>query len=105
MTSQHQQKVVADGGSAIVVEEQQNESTVQTVLRGIAAAQGTPERELDALYDSIEPEALNELMRHSQRATADVSVTFTYEGFTVQVQDGEPIKIMDLPPDRNDGIM
>jgi len=90
-----------DGGSAIVVERQPSESAVQAVIRGVAAAQGTPECDLEPLYYSIEPEALNKLIRHSQRATTDVSVVFTYEGFTVQVEDRGSVKIMDSPPDES----
>ncbi|WP_394341321.1 HalOD1 output domain-containing protein [Natrarchaeobius chitinivorans] len=53
----------------------------------------------------MEPEALNKLIRHSQRAITDVSVVFTYEGFTVQVEDGGSIKIMDSPPDESWWLM
>ncbi|WP_226043030.1 HalOD1 output domain-containing protein [Natrinema sp. DC36] len=99
MESYNQHQIAADGGSGVVVEEQPWESIVQTVIRGIAAVKGTPECDLDPLYNSINPEALNELMRHSQRISSDVSVEFTHEGCTVLVRNEDPMKITDSPPD------
>ncbi|MDF9744970.1 HalOD1 output domain-containing protein [Natrinema salsiterrestre] len=98
-------QVAADGGSVILVEEQPKESIVQTVIRGISAVQGTPECDLDPLYDSINSEALNELMRHSQRVSSDVSVEFTHEGCAVQVRNGDSVKITDPKPDKSGGTM
>ncbi|RQH00868.1 HalOD1 output domain-containing protein [Natrarchaeobius oligotrophus] len=99
MNFQNKHKIVADGGSTTVIEEQPSESTAQAVIRGVSAVQGTPKCDLDPLYNSIEPEALNELTRHSQRTTGETSVEFTYEGFTVEVQDEGSVQITDSPPD------
>ena len=105
MKSHSQHQIAKDGGSAILVEEQPRESIVQAVIRGIAAVQGTPECDLDPLYDSIEPEALNELVRHSQRVSSDMSVEFTHEGCAVLVRNEDQIKITDTPPDKTDEMM
>ncbi|ADB63719.1 hypothetical protein Htur_4990 (plasmid) [Haloterrigena turkmenica DSM 5511] len=99
MEYHNQHQIAADGGSAVLVEEQPSESIVQTVIRGIAAVQGTPECDLDPLYDSIDPEALNELVRHSQRVSSDISMKFIHEGCAVLVRNEDPIKITDSPPD------
>ena len=57
------------------------------VVRAVAAVTNSDPVELSTLYDSIDPFALDALMGAVvDEAATDASVTFPYEGFTVDVQ-------------------
>ncbi|APX95684.1 HalOD1 output domain-containing protein [Natronorubrum daqingense] len=84
-----------DGGSEVVVEEKSSESTSQAILRGISTLEDTGYSDLEVLYESVGPEPLNELIRHSRRQNCSVSVTFRYEGYNILVTTSGEITITD----------
>lgn len=92
---------VTDGGSAVVIEEQPDESVSQAVIRGISDVKGVPPCDLAPLYESVDPEPLDELLEHSRPRSTDVAVEFTHEGCAVVVRSGGSIRITD-PTFRND---
>ncbi|WP_152422797.1 HalOD1 output domain-containing protein [Natronorubrum bangense] len=69
------------------------EDASHTIIQGIAEIKGIPECDIEPLYNSVEPELLNKLMRHSQRYQSDLSIEFTHEGCTVLVRTDKEIKI------------
>lgn len=72
---------------------EESEPATNAVVRAMAAAADIPVEKLPALYDSIEPEALNQLLAPeiNGRPRADVTVEFTYYGKTVRV-DGKTVR-------------
>lgn len=84
-----------DGGSEVVIEEKPSESTSQAILRGISTLENTDYSDLEILYESVGPESLNELIRHSRRQNCSVSVMFRYEGYNIWVISGGEITIAD----------
>lgn len=58
-----------------------NECASSTVLRAVAAYSGKSPLELDPLYDSIDPDTLDALMRNE----SDICISFDYHGFSVTV--------------------
>ncbi|ELY81511.1 HalOD1 output domain-containing protein [Natrinema pallidum] len=58
-----------------------SDSPSQTVLRAVATETNTPVLELEPLYDTIDPEALNTLVT----GNGAVRVAFDYQDFTVTV--------------------
>ncbi|QCW02055.1 HalOD1 output domain-containing protein [Natrinema pallidum] len=58
-----------------------SDSPSQTVLRAVATETNTPVLELEPLYDTIDPEALNTLVT----GNGTVRVAFDYQDFTVTV--------------------
>lgn len=61
-----------------------------TVVMAVADATDTSPFELPPLYDSIDPDALDELFQSSGdgRSRSGIHVTFTMAGCTVTVADG-----------------
>jgi hypothetical protein len=58
------------------------------VVETIADLRNTDPTSLDPLYDVVDPDALNGLLRRSQREeTADIKVSFTYAGYDVSIID------------------
>ncbi|WP_254532284.1 HalOD1 output domain-containing protein [Natrinema gelatinilyticum] len=89
----HCKEISTDGGSTITVEQQLDESPTQAILRGIAVLNGVAETTLDPLYNSIEVDALEQLIKHARRHNSAVSITFTFEGYTIRVTDKRNVKI------------
>ncbi|ELY85989.1 HalOD1 output domain-containing protein [Natrinema altunense] len=58
-----------------------SDSPSQTVLRAVATETNTPVLELEPLYETVDPEALNTLVTGG----AAVRVAFDYQDFTVTV--------------------
>ncbi|SIS20997.1 HalOD1 output domain-containing protein [Natronorubrum thiooxidans] len=95
MKSHYDQQIITDGGTETFIKREPNEPVSQTIIRGIAEIEGVPECNLSPLYNSVEPELLNRLMKHSQRHQSDLSIEFTYEGWTILVRGDKEIKITD----------
>lgn len=57
------------------------EDVSTTVLEAVAAVAETPVLDLEPLYEAIDPDALEAVVRSSERAV----VEFDYHGFTVVV--------------------
>lgn len=83
----------ADGGFTIVVEEQPDESPTRAILRGVAALKGAKETDLDPLYDSIDVDAMEEMMEHSRNRDTKARLKFSFEGCTIHVGDEGDITI------------
>lgn len=86
---------VADGGSDFRVDREPEESTTEAVLRGLAAVQGVPESEIDPLYEQVEIDALETLVRHANRRGRAIRVRFCADGYTVCVHEDRRIRIVD----------
>lgn len=65
-----------------------NENPSEAVIRAIEILTDTPMLQLDPLAESIDPEALDNLLTEDE----DTQVTFTYCDFEITV-NGEKIKI------------
>lgn len=72
----------------------ESEPAPNAVVRVMAAATDIPVEKLPPLYDSIEPEAFDQLIAPgiNERPRADVMVEFTYYGKTVRV-DGKTVRV------------
>ncbi|GAA0677571.1 HalOD1 output domain-containing protein [Natronoarchaeum mannanilyticum] len=91
-----------DGGAEVVVERGPEESLTRAILRSVAALKGVAERDLDTLYESVDVEALESLVRHSSARDSRVRVEFTFQGCTVVVRGGETIRIAENQPPRSE---
>jgi hypothetical protein len=95
-----------DENSLIVTEEFDPESTAAStaVVCAVADALAVHPREIDPVYDVVDPDALDALFEDPDRAPAVVS--FEYEGFAVSVCGTgeitfEPIDGEDVEPTRS----
>jgi len=83
------------GGAEVVVERGADESLTRAILRGIAALKGIVEQDLDTLYEVVEVDALESLIRHADAHDSRVSVEFTFQGCSVTVRSDETIRIVE----------
>jgi len=90
------------GGAEVVVERETDESLTRAILRGIAALKGVAEQDLDTLYEVVEVEALESLIRHARAHGGRVRVEFTFQGCSVLVRGDETIRITEHRPSRSE---
>jgi len=90
------------GGAEVVVERGPDESLTRAILRGVAALKGIEERNLETLYETVDLEALESLMRHSQAHDGRVRVKFAFQGCTVLVRSDETVQITETRPPRSE---
>ncbi|WP_226480394.1 HalOD1 output domain-containing protein [Natrinema amylolyticum] len=88
----------ADGGTPFVTERKSDETTVEAILRSIAAITGVDETDLEPLYDAVEVDALATFVTHAERRDRSVQVSFGYEGYTVVADGDGSIRVVDDPP-------
>lgn len=69
---------------------QQDESASIAVVRTIATLRNSPADEIEPLADWLDPDALNEIIAHSEEAT----IKFEYAGLSVSV-DRELVAVQD----------
>lgn len=70
------------------------ESASEAVIAAIAALRGSRPAELSALYDVVDPDALDGLVDHAQRTDAEShELWFTYEGCDVGVRSDGQVRI------------
>ncbi|WP_254763324.1 HalOD1 output domain-containing protein [Natrinema marinum] len=93
VSEQGSRRFVADGGSTFVTEFDCDESAVRAVSRSLAAVKGVSEIELEPLYNRVEVDALDRMIRHANGRDGSVLVEFTIEGCTVHVTDERVIQI------------
>ncbi len=77
----------------------------QAIIEAIASAEGVDVVELrppayDPLYSVIDPEALDLLFDEHppEENDSDIRVTFTYEGYEVDVYDGGRVDVSEASP-------
>lgn len=78
----------------ILVTPDQTEPISHQVVEAVAEAEGATPLELEPLYDSVDPDALDALAR---RGSSDVAIEFTYENYRVRVGDSNRVRIESLP--------
>ena len=64
------------------------ESVSLAVVMAVGQRKGTPVEELRPLYDVVDPDALDALC-----TAAEVSVTFSYDGYIVTINGDESIHL------------
>ncbi|WP_224450510.1 HalOD1 output domain-containing protein [Haloprofundus salilacus] len=57
----------------------------QAVVERIAALEETDQAELDPLYETIDPEALDTLVETTERSNSSLQIQFTYNDYEVTV--------------------
>lgn len=67
------------------------EKTSLAVVEEVAKAKDTPPLDLPPLYESIDTDALNMLMRNS----SDCQVTFKYTGYVVSVTEENEVTLQE----------
>jgi len=76
------------------------ERTSVAIIREIASIEGVAPEELEPLYDAIDTDALDELVRSAD--SQHVTVEFEYGEYTVRVEGPEEITVLrDDPPTGN----
>lgn len=61
----------------------------EAVIKAVAALTNTPPLELDPLYQVIDPEQLNEVIRQHADSTVQATLSFEFGGCTVTVNKNE----------------
>lgn len=86
-----------DGDDHVIVRTEQRdaEPLVQTVVRGLAAAEDVPVDELGPLYHWIDTNALERLLDHATTARSDVGVEFVVGEHTVVVSSDGTVCVHD----------
>ena len=99
--------MMTDGGSGVVLDSTAEEPTIQTILRGVAAAKGVDELELDPLYEHVDTTALQNLLEHASEQELSVSVQFSVDECTVSVRSDDSVEVVNesaspptSPPDQ-----
>lgn len=71
------------------------ERASEAVVTAVAALTGDKPVDLSPLYEAVEPDALDSLVRHARRSddAGTHQLWFTYEGFDVGVQSDGEIRI------------
>lgn len=98
MFPQERRHAIPDGGSVIEIEVGNTESPTNAVVRGLAALQGVPEIEVGPLYDRIQTEAMNTLIRHAQQSSCYVGVEFRVEEYTIVVKSDKRVLVHNGDP-------
>ncbi|WP_224268279.1 HalOD1 output domain-containing protein [Haloprofundus salinisoli] len=60
----------------------------QAIVERIAALEEADQTELDPLYETVDPEALNALVEATERSNPSLQIQFTYNGYEVTVSSG-----------------
>lgn len=63
------------------------------VVEIIAALTDREPNDLDSLWAHVEPEALDTFVAHAEETPTDCRITFTYEGYTVEVLNDRRLRI------------
>ncbi|MFP8953420.1 HalOD1 output domain-containing protein [Natrialbaceae archaeon A-arb3/5] len=90
---------MTDGGFEVQTEYADKTASIETLLQSLAVAEDTRITELDPLYESVEPEALCDLLRHASTHDCLVGVEFVYGELTVTISETGTIRIHDNPPE------
>jgi len=59
-------------------------ATTEDIVRAVAEREGVTETDLTPLYHTIDPEALDSMVTHTD---VTVQISFEYEGYAVTVED------------------
>lgn len=86
------------GGVGTTTKFDDREASTERLLRALAVVEDARITELDPLYESIEPEALFELLRHADDHDCIVGVEFVHGDFTVSITGSGSIRIHDRAP-------
>ena len=83
-----------DGCDVVRVDCEPDESVTEAVLRGIEAINGVTGTEGDPLYEQVEFDALEKIVRHADRRDRPLSVRFPIDEHTVCVNGDGRIRIV-----------
>lgn len=67
----------------------EDEPPSEAVVRAVAALTNTSLLDLEPLYDVIDPGQLNEIFEETDDSTVSTELSFTFNGFDVDVTDDE----------------
>ena len=65
--------------------DQEKTTPSMTVVATLADVMGVDPVELDPLYSTIDPDALDQLVHVHNQTSDDIRVTFTHEGYSITV--------------------
>lgn len=79
------------------------ETATWNVIDAISEVTGTPPTELQPLYETIDPDALDQLIESSSEnpsRSAETTVSFYHEGCAVTIEAGGQLTVRRRPTDR-----
>lgn len=77
------------------VPEHPYEPMTETIIEAIAEASDADPTQLAPLYESIDPDALDDLFDRHSDASVPTRVTFRHEGFEVMVEHDGRVEVRD----------
>lgn len=90
-------KTEADGDAPVYtvdLEDATERSTSCTVIERIADLTDRAPTDLDPLWGSVNPEALDAFVAHASERSAPSRLAFEYEGYTVEIVEGRRIRFI-----------
>lgn len=90
----------ASAGPRQVTFDPDSDSVTETVVDAVADLEGVSPTSLDPLYDTIDPDALDSIVRSavSRPSPGEVAVTVRYEGYAVTVHG---YGVVEIAPERS----
>ncbi|WP_227373621.1 HalOD1 output domain-containing protein [Haladaptatus halobius] len=76
--------------------EHRYEPMTETIIEAIAEAADADATQLEPLYESVDPDALDDLFDRHSSASVPARVTFRHEGFEVVVEHDRRVEVRDL---------
>ena len=93
-TRRHDSRIT-DGGTDALLEERVTVSTIDTIVRCVAALEDVERTDLDELYRYVDPDALETMMDHSRANETGLVVEFEYEGYLVRARSGTVVEVFE----------
>lgn len=81
--------------------EESADSPSIALVEAVAAIEGCDPTALDPLGDTIDVDALNTVVHHSD-GTRSIEVTFPYEGYRVTIRSDGAMEVLPIDPDHAD---
>lgn len=94
----HRGRLPPDGVSAFVTECRTDESMGHAIQRSVAAVKDMRPSELDPLYETVEPDAIESLLGHADDRGTPVQIRVSVDGVTLHVYEDGVIHV--TPDDR-----
>lgn len=89
--------VATDGGDVFCTE-YHNELPTQVIIRGISALEGCTVEDAPTLYDYVDPDAMNNMMKRARDSEQEITVHVMIDEYKISVNSDGTLSIRDPGP-------